>query len=209
MNTNHNSTQRQLFLKNYAEIIPIVFNLRNQGCSLSEIANELNSRGFLTREKKPFSHVQVLRILQRVNDTNSIQNVIVESQEKSEVEQLKNEIYTLKRQYEELQVELNGIKLQFTEFKHENQLRKNDFLKLTSVQSCSVQAVQENQIEPSWQSKKTTRPFDNEIKKVALQQANGMHSENNELSKSDIARVLSEKFNVRFETARDWLKKLW
>jgi hypothetical protein len=209
MNTNHNSTQRQLFLKNYAEIIPIVFNLRNQGCSLSEIANELNSRGFLTREKKSFSHVQVLRILQRVNDTNSIQNIIVESQEKSEVKQLKNEIYEIKRQYEELQIELNRIKLQFTEFKHENQLRKNDSVKLTSVQSRSVQAVQKNQIEPAWQSKKTTRPLDNEIKKVALQQANGMHSENNELSKSDIAKVLSEKFNVRFETARDWLKKLW
>lgn len=212
MNTNHNLTQRQLFLNNYAEIIPVVFSLRNQGCSLSEIANELNLRGFLTREKKSFSHVQVLRILQRVSDTNSIQNATLESQEKSEVEQLKNEIYTLKQQYEELQVELNEMKSQFTEFKNENQLRENDFVKLTSVQSCSeqtVQAVQENQIKPARQPTKSTRQVDNEIKKVALQQASEMHAENSELSKSDIARVLSERFNVRFETVRDWLKKLW
>lgn len=209
MNTNHNLTQRQLFLKNYAEIIPVVFSLRNQGCSLSEIAKELNLRGFLTREKKFFSHVQVLRILQRVSDTNSIQNATLESQEKSEVEQLKNEIYTLKQQYEELQTELSEIKLQLTELKQENQLQKTDFVKLINVQSHSVQAVQENQIEPARQPTKSTRQVDNEIKKVALQQASEMHAENSELSKSDIARVLSERFNVRFETVRDWLKKLW
>jgi hypothetical protein len=53
------------------------------------------------------------------------------------------------------------------------------------------------------------RKVDNEIKKTFLQQANELHLKNIELSKSEIARVLSEQLNVRFETARDWLKKEW
>jgi len=218
MSTVHNSMQRQLFLKKYAEIIPIVFSLRNEGCSLSEIANELNSRGFLTREKKPFSHVQVLRILQRANDANSTQpvaydstqSITLESQVQSEVAQLKIEIYTLKQQYDELQGEMSEIKSQLAELKNESQRLKTDFVKLTSGQSYSVQAVQENQIEPMpRQSTKPARQVDSEIKKVVSQQANQLHAENSGLTKSHIAKVLSEKFDIRFETARDWLKKLW
>jgi len=218
MNTVHNSMQRQLFLKNYAEIIPIVISLRNEGCSLSEIANKLNSRGFLTREKKSFSHVQVLRILQRAGDANStqpgahdsMQSVITDPQVQSEVARLKIEIRTLKQQYDELQGETSEIKSQLAELKKENQQLKTDFVKLISGQSYSVQAVQENQIElMPLQSTKPARQLDSEMKKVFLQQANQLHTENSELTKSRIAKVLSEKFDIRFETARDWLKKLW
>jgi DNA-binding transcriptional MerR regulator len=209
MNADHNSTQRQLFLQDYAEIIPIVLDLRNQGCSLSEIANELNSRGFLTREKKPFSHVQVLRILQRVNDANStqpgahdsLQIAVVESQSQSTVDELKVEIYTLRTQVEQLQQEFSDLKSQLIEFKQEYQLKKTDFVQ-------GVQDVQKDQIEPA-RPAKLARQIDNDTKKSVLQQANQLHAENIEMSKSEIARVLSEQFDVRFETVRDWLKKLW
>jgi len=83
-------------------------------------------------------------------------------------------------------------------------------VKLISGQSYSVQAVQENQIElMPLQSTKPARQVDSVMKKVVLQQANQLHTENSELTKSHIAKVLSEKFDIRFETARDWLKKLW
>lgn len=208
MNADHNSTQRQTFLQDYAEIIPIVFDLRNQGFSLSEIANELNLRGFLTREKKPFSHVQVLRIIQRANAANSTQtgapvstqNAEIESQVQSEVELLKSEICALRRQVEEMQQELSNLKSQMIELKQEYQPKKTDF----------VQGVQGKPIEPARPSTaKTARQVASEMKKYFLQQANQMHAENTDLSKSEIARVLSEQLNVRFETARDWLKKAW
>ena len=62
---------------------------------------------------------------------------------------------------------------------------------------------------PTPLSRKPARPVDSEIKKVVLQQANQLHVENSELTKSHIAKVLSEIFDIRFETVRDWLKKLW
>jgi len=61
---------------------------------------------------------------------------------------------------------------------------------------------------PTPLSRKPARPA-SEIKKVVLQQANQLHVENSELTKSHIAKVLSERFDIRFETARDWLKNLW
>ena len=86
--------------------------------------------------------------------------------------------------------------------------------KLETVQN-QVEKVQNQDdrikpIEPARQSTaKPARTVDNEIKKTFLQQANELHLKNIELSKSEIARVLSEQFDVRFETARDWLKKEW
>jgi DNA-binding transcriptional MerR regulator len=222
MNAAHNSTQRLLFLKDYAEVIPIIIGLRNDGYSLPEIAKELNSRGFMTRENKPFSHVQVLRILQRAHDANSTQtsgqdstqNELIESQVQSEVAQLKCEIYALKQECVELQIEMSEMKSQLSELIKENQQLQTDFVKLISEQSCSVQSVQgvqDNRIEsvPRQSTEPARQIIDGEIKKAILQQANQLHAENSELSKSHIAKMLSEKFNVRVETARDWLKKLW
>jgi len=178
------------------------------------IANELNSRGFLTRENKPFSHVQVLRILQRAGSADpsktgaqeSVQNAALDSQLQSEVDQLKIEIYSLNAQVEEIQQELSELKAQLSELKDKIQLQKSSYVEIT-VDS------QDGKIKPvefmPRQSTKPPRQVDSEIKKSVLQQANQLHSENSELTKSHIAKVLSEKFDVRFETARDWLKKLW
>jgi len=223
MNADHNSTQRKLFLKSYAEIIPIVFNLRNDGYSLPEIANELNSRGFLTRENKPFSHVQVLRILQRAGCADpsktgaqeSVQNAALESQVHCEVEQLKSEIYTLKTQVEELQQELSDLKSQVEELQNKSLLQKSSYVEIpvdSQIDPAEPVAAfsEEKPIEPAPTplSRKPARPA-SEIKKVVLQQANKLHVENSDLTKSHIAKVLSEIFDIRFETVRDWLKKLW
>lgn len=66
MNADQNTKKTAQFLEDYAEIIPIITDMRIKGFSLSEIANELNQRGHLTREKSQFSHVQILRILARI-----------------------------------------------------------------------------------------------------------------------------------------------
>jgi len=180
---------------------------------MQQIANELNKSGYLTREQKPFSSVQVLRILQRAGSADpsktgaqeSVQNAALESQVQCEVEQLKSEIYTLKTQVEELQQELSDLKSQVFELKQEIELKKVNYSEIHNTS----QAV-EMMSEPARpMTAKPPRKVDNEIKKTFLQQANELHLKNIELSKSEIARVLSEQLNVCFETARDWLKKEW
>lgn len=49
----------------YADLAPIVGELRNKGLTLAGIAEELNRQGHTTRKGKPWSHVQVGRVLQR------------------------------------------------------------------------------------------------------------------------------------------------
>ena len=210
----YHDKQSKQFLIDYSEVLPIVSELRTAGFSMQQIANELNKLGYLTREQKPFSSVQVLRILQRANLANStqpgaqesVQNAALESQVQSEVEQLKSEICTLKTQVEEMQQELSELKAQLFELKDKIQLQKSSYVEITvDSQDGKINPVE---LMPR-QSTKPPRQVDSEIKKSVLQQANQLHSENSELTKSHIAKVLSEKFDVRFETARDWLKKLW
>jgi len=69
-------------------------------------------------------------------------------------------------------------------------------------------------VEPARQSTaKPPRQVDSEMKKVVLQQANVLSAENVKLSENDrlseraIARLLSDKFNVKLGTVRYWLKK--
>jgi len=90
--------------------------------------------------------------------------------------------------------------------------------KLETVQN-QVEKVQNQDdrikpIEPSRQSTaKPPRQVDSEMKKVVLQQANVLRAENVKLSENDrlseraIARLLSDKFNVKLGTVRYWLKK--
>lgn len=187
MNADHNSIQQQLFLESYAEVIPIVLSLRENGFSMPEIAAELNLRGFLTREKKPFSHVQVLRILRRTGDGNltqavssdSSQNEVIKSQVQDELATFKSEICTLKQRCDELQVKVSEVESQLAELKKENQsqnIRHSD----------------------------STRSKDD-----VLEWAHRIHAENPTLSKSAVARQICQQFGVKFETARDKLKKLW
>lgn len=191
MNANHNSLQRQLFLENYAEIIPVVLSLRENGYSMPEIAAELNSRGFLTREKKPFSHVQVLRILRRVGDGNltqavssdSSQNEVIKSQVQDELATLKNEICTLKQRYDELQVKLSEIESQLAELKKENQSQSKSIRHFAGSSMRSKDDV--------------------------LEWAHGIHAENPTLSKSEVARQIAQKTGVKSETVRHKLKKMW
>ncbi len=209
----YHDKQSKQFLIDYSEVLPIVSEFRTAGFSMQQIANELNKLGYLTREKKLFSSVQVLRILQRVNDANSTQpgapvstqNAEIQSQVQSEVEQLKSEIYTLKIQVAQLQRESSDLKSQVFELKQEIELKKVNYSEIHDTTK-----VIEMGSEPARPSTaKPPRQVDSEIKKVVLQKAIELHSKNIELSKSEISRVLSEKFNVRFETARDWLKKAW
>ena len=48
-----------------ATLGPIVRELRRQGATLQAIADELNSRGYVTRRGKPWCHVAILRLLNR------------------------------------------------------------------------------------------------------------------------------------------------
>jgi hypothetical protein len=105
--------------------------------------------------------------------------------------------------------------LQLAELKNENQLQKSSYVEIpvdSQIDPAEPVAAfsEEKPIEPAPTplSRKPARPA-SEIKKVVLQQANKLHVENSELTKSHIAKVLSERFDIRFETARDWLKKLW
>lgn len=183
MNADHNYIQQQLFLESYAEVIPIVLSLRKKGYSMPEIAAELNSRGFLTREKKPFSHVQVLRILRRVDGGNltqavssdSSQNEVIKPQLQNELATLKSEFCALQQQHAELQKKVHEIESQLAELKKER-----DF---------STDATHTND--------------------KILEVARRIHAENPTLSKSEVARQISQQFSVKFETVRDKLKKLW
>ena len=49
----------------YADLAPIVRELREKGLSQTAIADELNKQGHTTRRGKPWNQVQVLRILKR------------------------------------------------------------------------------------------------------------------------------------------------
>lgn len=48
-----------------AESIRLIFAMRDQGTTLQKIAGELNTQGFRTKAGAEFSHVQVLRVLNR------------------------------------------------------------------------------------------------------------------------------------------------
>jgi hypothetical protein len=138
MNTDYNLLQKQLFIEYYAEIIPVVLGLRENGYSTTAIAAELNLHGYLTREKKPFSPVHVLRILKRASDAdseqpgalNSTQSVKTDSQLQQEVDQLKSEICALKQQYVDLLQKFGQMELQLAELKNENQLQKSSYVEI-------------------------------------------------------------------------------
>ena len=49
----------------YADLAPRLAALREEGLSLSEIADVLNGEGLVTRRGKPWSKSQVLRVLRR------------------------------------------------------------------------------------------------------------------------------------------------
>jgi DNA invertase Pin-like site-specific DNA recombinase len=48
-----------------ADLLPVMANLRNAGCSFAVIAKSLNNDGHMTRSAKPWSPVAVMRCLQR------------------------------------------------------------------------------------------------------------------------------------------------
>lgn len=50
----------------YSDLAPIVGELRSKGLTLAGIAEELNRQGHTTRKGKPWNHVQIRRVLQRV-----------------------------------------------------------------------------------------------------------------------------------------------
>jgi len=223
MNTVYNSLQKQLFMEDYAEIIPIVLNLRKKGFSTTAIAVELNSRGHLTREKKPFSNVQVLRILKRASDAdseqpgalNSTQSVKTDSQLQQEVDQLKSEICALKQQYVDLLQKFGQMELQLAELKNENQLQKSSYVEIpvdSQIDPAEPVAAfsEEKPIEPAPTplSRKPARPA-SERKKVVLQQAIQLHVENSKWTKTAVATELSKQYNIRFRDVLGWLKNLW
>lgn len=47
----------------YASVLPIIKEMKGAGCTLEEIANELNERGFVTSQGKSFHKVAVHRLL--------------------------------------------------------------------------------------------------------------------------------------------------
>jgi DNA invertase Pin-like site-specific DNA recombinase len=51
----------------YADLQPMMAELRANGMTLAEIANELNAQGHTTRRGKPWNAVQVMRVLDRGN----------------------------------------------------------------------------------------------------------------------------------------------
>jgi DNA invertase Pin-like site-specific DNA recombinase len=56
---------RTLVDKEYADLIPVVREMRDRGLTQIAIAEELNRQGHTTRRGKPWNQVQVLRILKR------------------------------------------------------------------------------------------------------------------------------------------------
>lgn len=199
------------FLIDYSEVLPIVTDLRNKGLSMQQIANELNKSGFLTREKKHFSSVQVFRILQRVRVNDSSQMIEQQHFSKmilehlpSDIEQLKIKISMFEQQYSGLRVEIEQMKSELYMLKTGNRPTKIKQLlsdKLTEV-STQYNALSATQTEESKQ-------IDNTIKLEVLQQARQLHVIDSKLSKSNIAKTLAEKFNIRSETIRGWIKKEW
>jgi len=204
-----NDRQKAEFLRYYSKIVDMVVSSRNSGKTLAQIALELNLAGYVTREGSQFSQIHISRILGKVAQPGaqeSVQNAVLESQVQSEVEQLKSEICTLKTQVEEMQQELSELKAQLFELKDKIQLQKSSYVEIT-VDS------QDDKIKPvelmPRQSTKPARPVGSEIKKAILQQANQLHAENDGLTKTDIAMVLSRQYHIQFRAVSNLLKKLW
>jgi Recombinase len=53
-----------------AELMPVVRELRREGKTLQGIADELNARGYVTGRDTAWSHVAVLRLLNRDGQAN-------------------------------------------------------------------------------------------------------------------------------------------
>ena len=51
----------------YADLFPIVGELRGEGLTLKSIADKLNEMGHTTRRGKPWGPTQVARVLRRVD----------------------------------------------------------------------------------------------------------------------------------------------
>ncbi len=58
-------TSRRKAESAYYDLVPVIQKSRRDGMTLQAIAANLNAEGYLTRNDKPWSHVQVLRILER------------------------------------------------------------------------------------------------------------------------------------------------
>ncbi len=199
------------FLVDYSEILPIVIDLRSKGFSMQQIANELNKLGFLTREKKHFSSVQVFRILQRVRVNNLSQMIeqqhfpkIIPEQLSLDVERLKIKIFMFEQQYSALRVEIEQMKSELYMLKTKNRHLKvkqlfSDKLTDVSTQHDTLSATQTERL----------TQVDSIVKVEILQQARQLHITDSKLSKSNIAKRLAEKFNIRSETIRGWIKKEW
>jgi len=56
---------RKAFNEEYEDLFPIVKQLRDEGLTLQAIADELNTQGHTTRQDKPFSPMQVSRVLKK------------------------------------------------------------------------------------------------------------------------------------------------
>jgi len=98
------------FLIDYSEVLPLVINLRSQGLSMQKIANELNQAGYLTREKKPFSSVQVLRILRRACEIDSTESIAEnKSVLRTETDELQQNIDRLVQENQRLHKELMSV----------------------------------------------------------------------------------------------------
>lgn len=199
------------FLVDYSEILPIVTDLRDKGFSMQQIANELNKLGFLTREKKHFSSVQVFRILQRVRVNDSSQMIeqqhfpkMIPDQLPLDVEQLKIKISMFEQQYSGLRIEIEQMKSELYMLKTKNRHPKvkqlfSDKLTEVSTQHDTLLTTQTEKL----------KQVDGIVKVMILQQAKQLHITDSKLSKSNIAKRLAEKFNIRSETIRGWIKKEW
>lgn len=199
------------FLVDYSEILPIVTDLRSKGLSMQQIANELNKSGFLTREKKHFSSVQVFRILQRVRVNDLSQTIGQQHFSKmildhlpSDVEQLKIRISMFEQQYNGLRAEIEQMKSELYMLKTGNSPIK---VKQPSSDQLTEVFTQHNMLSIA-QTEESTQ-IDNTIKLKVLQYAKQLHVTDSKLSKSNIAKTLAEKFNIRSETIRGWIKKEW
>lgn len=49
----------------YADVAPLIVELREEGLTLAQIAARLNEEGYTLRSDKPWNHIQVMRILKR------------------------------------------------------------------------------------------------------------------------------------------------
>lgn len=170
MNADQNAKKTAQFLEDYAEIIPIIKDMRGKGFSLAEIANNLNQRGFLTRERSKFSHVQILRVLARID----------------KIEVKKSELSDSAR-IDELFQRVANLENEVLQFRQQIAQLKNQ-----SFDSCKVD-----------------KKIPNSARQKAVEIAVAMRAENHMLSKSEMARTIAADLGLKFETVRDWLKKLW